>query len=81
MQTCFRIRELRQAAGMTQAELAAALELRSPSTVTMWESGARRPPSTIIPRLAELFHCTVQDIYRDTALEQDVENTERKETV
>lgn len=64
MQTCFRIRELRRAAGLTQAELAAALELRSPSTVTMWESGARRPPSTILPRLAEQLHCTVQDLYR-----------------
>ena len=64
MQTCFRIRELRRAAGLAQAELAAALELRSPSTVTMWESGARRPPSTILPRLAEQLHCTVQDLYR-----------------
>ena len=40
MGTCFRIKELRQSAGLTQAQLAFRLDLRSPSTVTMW--GDRR---------------------------------------
>ena len=63
MKTCFRIKELRQAAGLTQAALAFRLELKSPSTVTMWESGARRPSSTILPLLAEELGVTVQELY------------------
>ena len=34
MGTCFRIKELRQSAGLTQAQLAFRLDLKSPSTVT-----------------------------------------------
>lgn len=63
MNTIFRIRELRQMKGMTQAQLAKALELKSPSTVTMWESGDRNPTSEILPRLAEMLGCTVNDLY------------------
>lgn len=63
MNTCFRIRQLRQEAGLTQAQLAFRLDLKSPSTVTMWESGARKPPSTILPKLAHALHCTVNDLY------------------
>lgn len=63
MNTIFRIRELRQMRGMTQAQLAKALELKSPSTVTMWESGDRNPISEILPRLAEVLGCTVDDLY------------------
>lgn len=67
MDTCFRIKELRQALGLTQAELAGQLNLKSPSTVTMWENGDRRPPSTILPRLAIVLHCTVDELYSNVA--------------
>lgn len=63
MSTCFRIRELRRESGLTQAELAFRLDLKSPSTVTMWESGARKPPSTLLPKLAHALHCTVDELY------------------
>ena len=63
MNACFRIRELRQTAGLTQAQLAFRLGLKSPSTVTMWESGARKPPSTLLPKLAHALHCTVDELY------------------
>lgn len=62
----FRIKELRQARGLTQAALAFRLELKSPSTVTMWESGARRPPSTILPRLAQELGVEVGELYIPT---------------
>lgn len=65
MSTCFRIRELRRAAGMTQAELASRLELKSPSTVTMWESGARKPKSVVLPALAAALGCEVKELYRE----------------
>lgn len=68
MKSSFRIKELRQTVGLTQAQLAARLDLKSPSTVTMWESGARRPPSIILPQLAAELNCKVQDLYkRDSA--------------
>lgn len=63
MSTHFRIKELRQAQGLTQAELAFRLDLKSPSTVTMWENGDRRPPSTLLPSIAHALHCTIEDLY------------------
>lgn len=63
MNTCFRIRELRQAAGLTQIQLAFRLDLKSPSTVTMWENGSRKPPSTMLPKLAHALNCTVDELY------------------
>lgn len=63
MSTCFRIRELRQQRGITQAQLAAGLDLKSASTVTMRERGDRRPPSVILPRLADALGCTIDELY------------------
>jgi len=59
----FRLKEIRKAQGLTQAELANVLQLKSASTVTMWENGSRRPPSTILPRLADLLHCTIDELF------------------
>ena len=68
MSTCFRIRELRQKRGITQAQLAAGLDLKSSSTITMWERGDRRPPSVILPKLANALGCTIDELYgRDSA--------------
>ena len=66
MNTCFRIKELRKSAGLTQAQLAFRLGLKSPSTVTMWENGDRRPPSTLLPRIAHALGVSVDDLYQDT---------------
>ena len=64
----FRIRELRRRKDMTQAQLAATLGLKSPSTVAMWEKGIRRPPSTMLPRLAAELGCTIDELFsRDSA--------------
>ena len=66
MNTCFRIKELRQSAGLTQAQLAFRLDLKSPSTVTMWETGDRKPPSTVLPRLAQVLGVSVDALYENT---------------
>ena len=66
MNTCFRIKELRQSAGLTQAQLAFRLDLKSPSTVAMWENGDRKPPSTLLPRLAHALGVTVDGLYQDS---------------
>jgi len=59
----FHIRELRQAKGFTQAQLAVRLGLKSSSTVTMWETGSRNPPSTVLPNLANALGCTIDELY------------------
>lgn len=64
MSNCFRIRELREKAGITQAELAFRLEVKSPSTISMWESGERKPSSVILPQLARALHCDMEDLYQ-----------------
>lgn len=56
---------------MTQAELAAKLGLKSPSTVAMWEHDLRKPPSTILPRLAEELGCTIDELFTRAKPGQD----------
>ena len=53
------IRRLRTRAEMTQAEVANALGY------TMWETGDRKPPSDLIPKIAEVLHCTINDLYEE----------------
>lgn len=69
MQNCFRIRELREKAGLTQLELAVQIGIRSKSTIAMWEHGDRRPSSTILPRLAGVLGCkSIDELYiRDSS--------------
>ncbi|MFQ8761840.1 helix-turn-helix domain-containing protein [Intestinimonas butyriciproducens] len=71
MSTIFRIRELRQERGMTQAQLAKGMGLRSPSAITMWETGDRNPPSSILPQLANVLACTIDELYIRELLEHD----------
>ncbi len=59
----FYLRELRQINGMTQGDLARALGLRSPSTITMWENGSRHPPNMALPRLADILHCSIDELF------------------
>lgn len=66
-----KIRELREARGMTQAELARAVKASKP-TVCMWESGARRPGLDYLLALADVFGCPVDAILgRDGPEERD----------
>lgn len=61
------VKRLRQAAGMTQAELAARLGITTPS-ITKWEKGRSNPDLLNVFRMTEIFECSVNDIIcRDTA--------------
>lgn len=62
MERRLHIRELRQSAGLTQEVLAARLELHSAATISMWESGKRRPRAGMLPRLAYELGCTVGEL-------------------
>ena len=48
---------------MTQAQLARKLGLKSQSAIAMWENESRKPPSTILPRLAAELGCTIEELY------------------
>lgn len=61
-----RIRELREAAGMTQADLADRLQVSVP-TVSKWESGVIRPSVGNLMELAEIFETTMDTICGRTA--------------
>ncbi len=62
-----RIRELREAAGMTQADLADRLQVSVP-TVSRWENGVIRPSVGNLIELAEIFGVTTDAILgRDSA--------------
>lgn len=62
-----RIRELRKQAGITQAELAERLGMKSASAVTMWETGDRSPKSAMLPKIAQALDCTVGALYGERA--------------
>lgn len=61
-----RIRELREAAGMTQADLADRLQVSVP-TVSKWENGVIRPSVSNLMELAEIFETTMDTICGRTA--------------
>lgn len=55
------IKKLREAAGMTQAELAARLQLTTPS-VTKWEPGRANPTYDNLIQLAEIFGVSLDEV-------------------
>ncbi len=55
------IRELREAVGLTQAQLAARLNC-TPSTVYNWERGRNEPKASQLRAMAILFGVSMDDI-------------------
>ena len=53
-----RIKELRKANGLTQAELAKKLNV-SASTVGMYEQGRREPDSEMLAKISDIFDVTI----------------------
>ena len=53
----------RKAAGFTQEALAAALGVPR-VTLTMWETGRSWPPAAILPAIADLLLCSIDDLYQ-----------------
>lgn len=60
------LRKIREDRGMTQTELAMALGV-SDGAVSAWESSRNRPKYDHVLNLAKALHCSVSDIYNDTA--------------
>lgn len=57
------IKTLREIAGISQEFLASELGL-SQSTIAMWETGKNSPRANLLPKIAELLNCTVDDLLR-----------------
>ncbi len=64
---------------MTQAQLAARLGLKSPSTIALWEKELRRPPRSILPRLATELGCTIDELVNRCDREPPERPSVRKE--
>ena len=58
---------LRQNAGLSQAQLAAALGLRSPRAIKAWESGAYAPSISYVLPLARVLGVPVQEVVEAVA--------------
>ena len=57
-----KVRELRQAANITQGDLGKILGVDR-STVAYWESGASMPRAELIPSLADALGCTIDALF------------------
>lgn len=60
---------LRLQQNMTQAELAQKMGVTQ-SLIAMWEREASMPSASKLPELADLLHCTIDELYgrgRDSA--------------
>lgn len=58
--------QLREQKGMSQAQLANTLGLDR-STIAKWETGTSMPRANLLPKLAELLGCTVDELLRPQA--------------
>lgn len=63
----------RKRAGLLQRQVAEALGV-SMGTVAMWDTGRNNPRADMLPKIAKLYGCTVDELLQET------EPTTRKET-
>ena len=55
----------REAAGLKQVEVAEKLGI-SNTAISMWETGDSRPRTELLPRIAALYGCTVDELLADS---------------
>lgn len=54
----------REGRGLSQQELAQELGVDQ-STVSLWESGKTKPRANLLPRVAKILGCTVDELLAD----------------
>lgn len=59
-----RFSSAREKAGLTQAEVAKALGVDQ-SAVSLWETGKTAPRAALLPKLADLYGVTVDELLRE----------------
>lgn len=57
-----KIAPLRKAAGYSQITFAESLGISS-AAVSMWEIGQRTPRADMLPKIASLLHCKIDDLF------------------
>ena len=60
------IKDLREAAGLTQSALAEKVGVDR-TAVAKWETGAAFPASGKLPKIAVILGCTVSDLFTEEA--------------
>jgi len=53
----------RKVAGLSQMAVATKLGV-SDAAVSMWETGKTKPRASLLVKLAELYHCTIDDLLK-----------------
>lgn len=54
----------RKRAGLLQRQVAEALGV-SMGTVAMWDTGRNKPRADMLPKIAKLYNCTVDELLRE----------------
>ena len=62
MRTMSGLKYYRRRSGMTQGQLADALGVQR-ATVAMWENGKSWPSAALLPQMADLLLCSIDDLY------------------
>lgn len=57
-------KKAREKSGLTQQEVATHLNVDQ-SAVCQWETGKTKPRSSQLPKIAELYNCTVDELLND----------------
>lgn len=60
----------RKVCGYTQQEMADALGVER-GTVSMWEIGKTWPPARLLPSIADMLLCSIDDLYKTPPDESD----------
>lgn len=58
------IKNMRKNSGMTQKKLANELQIAQ-STVAMWETGENTPRTMMLPKIAKVLDCTVDELLQE----------------
>ena len=61
-----RFKIAREKSGLSQQELATALGVDQ-STVCLWETGKTKPRAKLLPAIAKILGCTIDDLLADDA--------------
>ena len=60
-------RQKRLNKGLTQEAVAEYLEMGDKSTISKWENGVSSPRTDILPKIATLYNCTVDELLASSA--------------
>lgn len=69
----------RKNAGLTQLQVADAMDVNQ-CVVSFWETGKMAPRAKNLRKLAELYHCTTDELLRDE-VKTTATSTERRRTL